>query len=219
MARPVLDPTTAHTAASCSVSYRLLDPVIQNFGYVINEDALLPADLVLVANGGGKGSIAIETAQRQGGFEAEHARWTHVALYIGGDRVVEATPWHGVRVGTLSTAMFGRPALIRRIINPELSVETRYQIIIHAMQEIGGSYSVAKVPPLAWAAFRRTLWRRSLGGDDQSLRLCSSLVRRAHLSAAEIDIAPGITGIVWPADLSRSKRLADVDVGWVKLAR
>lgn len=185
---------------------------------MIDEEALLPADLVLVANGGGKGSATIEKAQRQGGFEAEHARWTHVALYIGGDRVVEATPWHGVRVGTLSSAMFGRPALVRRIINPEPSIETRYQIIIHAMQEIGGSYSIASVPALGWAALRRTLWRRLPARDDQSLRLCSSLVRRAYLSAAEIDIAPGITGIAWPADFSRSKRLTDVAVGWVKLA-
>lgn len=81
--------------ASRAIEYRVLDRRIRSFGYLPDEAELLPADIVLIASDGGKAPRWIEATQRRGGFAEDHARWTHAALYIGNDRVVEATPIGG----------------------------------------------------------------------------------------------------------------------------
>jgi len=200
------------------VTYRLLDNRVRSFGFTADEALLQPADLVLVAGNGTKGSTAIETAQRRGGFDTSHARWTHVAMYIGDDRVVEATPVAGVRVNALSNVLFQRPTLVRRVDDAALSQEARFRVIVHAMQELGQPYSLGVIPKLAWWAWKGRWWQRQSSSDEQDLTICSSLVRRTYLSAANINVAPDATDLTWPADLSLSKRLVDVPVGWVRIA-
>lgn len=218
MTRPVLDPDGAPCNALRTVHYRLLNKRIRSFGYTPDEAAMEPADLVLVADSGAKGSAAISEAQRRGGFGAQHARWTHVAMYIGDDRVVEASPTDGVRVNALSSVLFRRVALVRRVEKPTLSLEARYRVIIHAMHELGQPYSLGVVPELAWWALRGRWWRRPSRSDDQALTICSSFVRRTYLSATNINIAPQAINLTWPADLSISERLVDVPVGWVRVS-
>lgn len=204
---------------SGTVTYRLLDDRIRRFGQVADESRLQPADLVLLGLADAKASRLIEAAQRRGGFDSQHAQWTHVAMYIGDDRVIEATPADGVRVNALSDVMFRRPSLVRRVVHAELPLEARFRTIIHAMHEIGRPYSLGIVPGLGWRAWRRRVWRPGSGPDILGMTICSSLMRRAYLSGAELDIAPHATGVTWPADLSMSPRLADVPIGWVRVAR
>lgn len=113
---------------------------------------------------------------------------------------------------------FGKVALIRRLLNPDHSIEWRYRVIVHAMQGLGRSYSLDAVPWLAWSAWRRRLWMVSPGVDPSSVAICSNVIRDAYLSAADANLVSNGAGVAWPADLSQSSRLSDVRVGWVKVA-
>lgn len=183
-----------------------------------DEAALLPADIVLIASDGAKVSRWIEATQRLGGFAEHHAIWTHAALYIGNDRVVEATPKGGVRVAPLSEVTLGGVALVRRLPSADPTIDWRYRIIVHAMQGLGQNYSLDAVPWLAWTAWRRRLWRPSPNVDPSTVTICSNVIRDAYLSAADANLVPNGAGVAWPADLSQSPRLVDVSAGWVKVA-
>lgn len=156
--------------------------------------------------------------QEYGGFHPDHARWTHASLYIGRGRLVEATPLGGVRVGLLVGMTFGRELLVRRrLSNPPLLMEQRYDIAVHALTGLRRGYSLDAVPRLAWHAWRRRLWEQDQRPDVGGVIICSTVVRNAYTTAIFTDLLPGMISVTWPADLSQTAELDDVPIGWAKI--
>ncbi len=177
---------------------------------------LLPGDVLLVA-GTSLVSRWICQVQTQGGFHSAHAPWTHAALYIGGGRVVEASPLGGVRVGSVAVATFRRCCLVRRRLDPPMKIEQRYEIAVNALTDLRRGYGLGAVPRLAFQAWRRRLWEHDWRPNVDGVIICSTIVRNAYSRALYIDLIPGMVGVAWPADLSQTTELADVPVGWVKV--
>ena len=179
---------------------------------------LVPGDVLLVS-GAGLLPRLIRHAQERGGFHPRHARWTHASLYIGRGRVVEATPFGGVRIGQLAAATFGRELLVRRrVTTPDLVTEQRCTIAIEALTALRRGYSLTEVPRLAWQAWRGRLWSHDQRPNIGSVTICSTVVNNAYMTAVYTDLAPGIVGVLWPADLSLTDALTDIPVGWVRVA-
>ena len=194
-----------------------MPPDIRQFGYVPDTQKLLPGDVLLVT-GTGLVPHLIRKAQVHGGFHPDHARWTHAAVYIGSDRLVEATPFGGMRVGQLARTTFRRELLVRRRLdNSSLRMEQRYDIAIHALTFLRRGYSFGAVPRLAWQAWRRQLWKPDQRPDIRRVTICSNVVRNAYATAIYTDLLPGVIGVIWPADLSQTTELNDVQIGWVRV--
>jgi hypothetical protein len=184
---------------------------------VPDAQVLLPGDVLLVT---GTGLVPqwIRLAQEHGGFHTDHAHWTHTALYIGRGRLVEATPLGGVRIGLLVGMTFGRELLVRRRLpDPPLSMEQRYDIAIHALTSLRRGYSLGSLPRLAWRAWRRSLWQADQRPDVGGVVICSTVIRNAYTSAIFTDLLSGVIGVAWPADISQTEELSDVPIGWVKV--
>lgn len=194
-----------------------MNPEIRRFGYVPDARALLPGDVLLVT-GTGPVPQLIRRVQEYGGFHPDHARWTHISLYIGRGKLVEATPFGGVRVGQLASMTFGRELLVRRrLANPPLAMADRYDVAMHALTALRRGYSLDSVPRLAWQAYRRKLWQHDQRPDVSSVTICSTVVRNAYTTAIFTDLLPGMTGVTWPADLSLTPELSDVPIGWARI--
>jgi hypothetical protein len=193
----------------------VLTPKIRQFGYIPNTQNLQPGDVVLVT-GNNLAAWLIRTAQERGGFHPDHARWTHAALYIGNGLIVEATPRGGVSVGQFVDMTFSREILVRRRLaaQPPFATEQRLLVAIQALTGLRAGYSLTSVPSLAWQAMRGVLWRTS---HVRGVTICSTVVRDAYTTAPHIDLVPGQTGVIWPADLSLTPELDDVVVNWVKV--
>lgn len=213
--RSVLDPATAKDHQWPERDIRLVPEIIRTFGYIPDDEMLLPGDVVLVTPGSAVARL-IQSAQRKGGFSPAHAMWTHAALYIGRGQIVEATPFGGVRVTRLLDMTFGRKILIRRH-TATSNLLTRYQIAIEALTELHRGYSFSAVPRLAWLALRHEIWRNDHRPNIDAVTICSTLVRNAYARAARLDPLPLVTGMVWPADLSQTSELCDTPIGWIKL--
>lgn len=153
----------------------------------------------------------------QGGFDREHARWSHAALYIGGGRIVEATPFGGVRVGRLVDMTFDRHLLVRRRLDEALTMESRYAIVVDALTGLRRGYSLGAVPRLAWRSWRRQLWAPDRRPDVGGVVICSTVVRNAYTTSIAVDLVPGTISVTWPADLSHTAELEDVEIGWVQI--
>jgi hypothetical protein len=134
---------------------------------------------------------------------------------------VEATPLGGVRVGLLVSMTFGRELLVRRRqAVPPLAMEDRCGIAIHALTGLHRGYSLSAVPSLAWQAWRRKLWEDEKRPEVRRVTICSTVVRNAYTTAISTDLLPGVTGVTgvtWPADLSKTTELSDVPIGWAKV--
>lgn len=218
MARPILDPLAAQDANWPEISFRVLNQNIRAFGYVPDDTALLPGDVLLVT-GHGLAGRWIAQAQRRGGFADDHCQWTHAALYVGSGRVIEATPSGGVRIGLMVETCFNRRLLVRRRTADDIRLEHRYQIVIEALTALRRGYSLGVVPSMAWQAFRQTLWQPTSQRRNTLVRICSTVVGNAYSTAINLNLLPGQPGgVVWPADLSHSKELTDIQIGWLKVS-
>lgn len=171
---------------------------------------------MVLVTGDGPVPKLIRRAQERGGFHPDHARWTHIAVYIDRGLLVEATPFGGVRVGQLVDMTFGRELLVRRRSTP-LTLEDRYRIAVYALTGLRRGYSLASLPRLAWQALRSTLWQVDHRPDIRNVTTCSTVVRNAYATALTTDLLPGQVGVAWPADLSQTVELDDVPMGWVRV--
>ena len=49
--------------------------------------------------------------------------------------------------------------------------------------------------------------------------ICSTLVGDAFAESAQVDFRPRSIGAAWPADLSYTDKLADAEIGWVRVRK
>lgn len=198
-----------------------LSPTEVEMGKVIDLHGLLPGDLILVS--------AIEQqfvghmirqVQEKGGFLPEHARWEHAAMYIGQGVIIEATR-KGVKRAMLSK--FAKDHRIRVRRDGTLSIEERYQLVVHALTLSDTPYNFIDIVKL---------WRKSRFGfgnvaEKQSSRLgpqypksatiCSQLYADCYVNVTSKVLGKLRDGISTPAALSATDTLADVKLQWLSI--
>lgn len=144
----------------------------------------------------------------------KHSRWTHAAIFLSDDFVVEASPITGVAQRTLYVDIPDKILRIRR--QPALTEIERYRVALRALRMLGARYSYGAAISTGWYLLNG-LWSEpsitSLGPV-----ICSNVfsdaysdVTRKLLSGCPIDFP------VTPAHLSATPDLQDIQVGWLKL--
>ena len=189
---------------------------VRRFGYVPDLTGCLPGDLILFRshhpNITGR---TIAAAQLAGGINAEHSRWTHAAIFLSDDFVVEASPITGVAQRTLYADIPDKILRIRR--QPALTEIERYRVALRALRMLGARYSYGAAISTGWYLLNG-LWSEPSITSLGPAVICSNVfsdaysdVTRKLLSGCPIDFP------VTPAHLSATPDLQDIQVGWLKL--
>jgi hypothetical protein len=206
----ILDPEVEGSVGTIS----LPDPkphTIRRFGRFPSTDLLYPGDLLLFSAVKPElTSRLIASAQMRGGFANEHARWTHAAVYVGRNYVVEAVE-KGVQYERLYGYVGGHRLRARR--DPDLSVEQRYEIVIQALTRIRERYSYGALPRLMWGSVKG-YWNQNPGLENTSAVICSQVYADSYALVTSKLVVPGMSGNVKPCDLSVTPHLNDVKLEW-----
>jgi hypothetical protein len=209
----VVDPNNRGTLVD-DAAFSPIPPKAREFGFVPNFRDCLPGDLILfrrvVSDIFGR---SIAHSQRD--FGPEHAQWTHAAVYLYDDLVVEAVPFRGVRTRSLYTDIPSRILRVRR--RDDLSESIRYKIALRALSMLGSRYSLAAALSIGWRMGVGT-WNRFGALNFGPVIICSKVfhdafveITRSLLQGCSID-SP-----VTPAHLSATTDLRDVPIGWISL--
>lgn len=129
--RPILDPLKIGPVIG-DTSVSILPKDVRKLGHAPAIEQLLPGDLLLFSPiHANFVSSRIAHAQERGGFHAEHALWTHAAIFLYDDVIVEALPIRGVVQNSIYVRVPNHRILIRR--NPRLDERIRYRIALRAL--------------------------------------------------------------------------------------
>lgn len=225
MPRPVLRHAEAAGRDWPLAGFARLPEGIPANGHTPDSGALLPGDIIMSTTPGVTSGIIRETQIRMRYLD-EHAAWSHVALFLGGGRlidgsrdpdgalVIEAVPDQGVRISTLVAHALGRDLLVRRVRGIGDDYETRHRIVVAALAFLGQGYSLRAAGDLGLTAWLDRVANPLRAGVVSEI-LCSNFVRNAFIKAG-FDIVPGTIGNVWPVDMSASAKLDDVAIGWLR---
>jgi len=225
LSRPVLRHSEVGAGEWPVAGFARLPEGVSADGFTPDSSALLPGDIIMSTTPG-RTSGAIRETQLRMRYLDEHAVWSHVALFLGGGRlidgsrdpdgalVIEAVPDQGVRINTLVSHTLGRDLLVRRVRGIGGDYETRHRIVVAALAFLGRGYSLRAARDLGLDAWLDRVPNPLKAGVVAEM-LCSNFVRNAFIKAG-FDIVPGALGNVWPADLSASAKLDDVAVGWLR---
>jgi hypothetical protein len=163
-------------------------------------------------------SWAIAKAQRRAGFSAEHASWTHAAVFLYNKTVVEALPLRGVTVSSLYDYVLDHDIKIRRA---RVSPEAALTIALRASTTLGSQYAV-------WSAI--SLGRQLWGGLWNPIRtpilfvgrklICSKVFYDAYAETTERQLREFredcFRGCISPAHLSATNDFENVDIPWLR---
>jgi hypothetical protein len=185
---------------------------VRKFGYVPNFRECLPGDLILFCDAA-PGFISHHISEAQSDFSPQHAQWTHAAVYLFDNQIVEAVPalCSGVRCRSLYGDVLKRILRVRRRKN--LSDEVRYKVALSALTMLGTRYSFKTALQIALRVSRGQL-------DQMGIPqvICSEVFFDAYADITRHFLREcPIKQRVAPAHLSATPDLYDVAVGWIKI--
>jgi hypothetical protein len=216
MPQLTIDPRNIPEALSDTVSITPILPRARDFGCVPDLRRCEAGDLVLSFSiSPNFAESQIIRAQTQAGFSADDSRWTHVAVFLYQDFVLEAVPWEGVITRSLYSDIPDSVLRVRR--RPDLRVEEKYKIAMCAQRMLGTRYDISAALSLGWRSRFKRMWNRDWRPSFKAAVICSQVVYDAH---AEITLGL-LQGCplrdVMPAHLSATSGLEDIYIPWVKL--
>jgi hypothetical protein len=176
----------------------------------------MPGDLVLSkAISPGWVERRISNAQTLAGADPEHSCWTHAAVFLYEDFIVEAVPWRGVITRTLYSDIPESILRVRR--RPNLQSDERYKIALCALRMLGSRYNIDAVLSLGMRSISG-LWNRSWVPQMSRVAICSKVFHDAHLEITRTLLKDCPIGdLVMPAHLSATSDLEDVEIPWLRL--
>jgi hypothetical protein len=219
-----LDP--AHARAQAAGAAKLPERFRQRiaeqtfkFGFTPDFEALRPADIVLARSRSmfDFGGLLTAHGQRRKGVGARHAFWSHAALYLGNNRVVEAMP-PSIRIWNLSDYTPSHFLMFRRYAPPraggELSDAERLDVCMEACSRVGKPYARRQVLEIARDAILAPKAKPlDVRTDDEFI--CSHLIFESFFFAIGASLAtPVAASLVRPADLAASPALTTLQIGW-----
>jgi hypothetical protein len=214
-ARPVLDPRNIiRIDGQASVS--ILPPDLRGLGYAPAVDQLMPGDLLLFKPvGSSLVSRNIARAQMQAGFAASHAEWTHAAIVLYDDVMVEAVPWSGVVQKSLYGRISDHVTLVRR--NPTLDDRTRYRIALRALGMLNRRYDHGGALLLGWDLLKG-LWSEVDLTANRQIVICSQVYADAHGEMADKRLKDcPYRAATTPAHLAATPDLDDIAINWRRI--
>ena len=186
------------------------------FGFVPDFRACKPGDLILTRNVE-PGVICRSISSAQGGFSQEDAQWTHAAVFLIDDLVVEAVPFKGVRTHSLYADIPRKVFRVRRY--PSLSDDERFKIALFAQALLGRRYSLPKAFAYGWER-QWGIWDPVGASMFGRGIICSKVFYDACLQVTRnaLEGCPASGQVVTPAHLSVTPTLQEVAVGWIALS-
>ena len=185
-------------------------------GRVPDVTRCLPGDLILSQHTRpSRTSRIVSRMQSHVGFQEDHRQWTHAAIFLYDDFIVEAVPTSGVRTRTIYENISTTKLLVRRA--PQLSDTDRYKIALRALRMIGSQYSLFSI--IGWGLAKVT----GIISDERLPRVRSTIICSNVFFYAYAEITRNflagcpIDNRVLPAHLSATPDLEDVEVGWLTL--
>jgi hypothetical protein len=160
----------------------------------------------------------IVRAQTQAGFSPADSCWTHAAMFLYEDFILEAVPRKGVITRSLYEDIPTSVLRVRR--RPDLKDEERYKIALCAQKMLGTRYGVGAALSLGWTSIvTGGLWNRDWRPLFRSAVICSQVVYDAHAEITRKMLKGCLVNRdVMPAHLSATSDLEDISVPWVKLS-
>lgn len=213
MAQITIDPTN-RGAPVAAPTIGIIPPKVRKFGYVPNFRECLPGDLILFRSVSydffGR---SISRAQRS--FPDEDAQWTHAAVFLYDDRIVEAVPVGGVRTRSLCEDIPNRILRVRR--RQGLSESDRYKIALRALSMLGSAYSLNAALSIGWRT-RLGIWDRIGVPNFGPVIICSKVFHDSYIDITR-SLLQGcsIDSPITPAHLSATTDLQDIAIGWIQL--
>src|SRR5262249_42955083 len=143
------------------------------------------------------------------------AQWTHAAVFLSDDQIVEAVPWHGVRTRSLYTEVPHRVLRFRR--RQQLDDANRYQIAMRARAMLGSRYSFSEAIKLGGRA-KLGMWDRWGAMAFGGVTICSTVFSDAYLDITRslLEGVP-VDRVATPAHLSATSDLVDINVYWMEV--
>jgi hypothetical protein len=209
----IIDPAQ-HGDPVATARATVLPPHVRQFGYVPDFSRCMPGDLIL-SSSSAPGFIdrQIEHTQRLIGLADEHARWTHAAVFLYEDFVVEAVPNGGVVTRSLYQDIPTSILRVRRC--PNLQNEDRYKIALCAQRMLGSRYDTT-IAISAGLRVRFNAWNRYWFRVARPTIVCSKVFYDAHVEITRRLLADcPLDDLVTPAHLSATNDLEDIDVPWL----
>jgi hypothetical protein len=211
----VIDPSKA-VAGNGTLSKKTLPDAARKFKLVPDVKELRPGDLILMRyKNPGCASRLIAYAQNRAGFGQDDSRWTHAAIHLYDDFLVEAVPFHGIRTRTLYLDVPYRELRVRRRLR--LKEIERHKIALRALRLIGSRYSHLSALRMGWGMLSG-LWNENSARRLDTVVICSNAFSDAYADVTQSVLSGCPIGeSVLPAHLSATDALTDIDTGWVSV--
>jgi len=197
-------------------AFAQISPEARQFGYVPDLEYCKAGDLIL------SHSVArdyIETGiintQLKAGLAEDDSRWTHAAVYLYEDFILEADPKLGVRSRSLYSDVPGSCFRVRRRQN--LKEADRYKIALCAQRMLGMRYDLGAALSLGLRARVSEMWNRYWAPRMKKEIICSQVFYDAYAEITRHFLSSCPTHGVMPAHLSATSDLEDISVPWLKI--
>src|SRR5262249_23130032 len=180
MSQIIIDPTRKPRTTGGTVSITPIPNKARQFGFVPDLRRCKAGDLILSCSvKPGFLERHIYCIQTRAGFSAEDSRWTHAAVFLYEDFIVEAVPLRGVISRTLYSDIPESVLRVRR--SPGLHDNERYKIALCAQRMLGTRYNIKAALSLGWRAFLSGMWDRAWFPSINSVIICSKVFYDAHV--------------------------------------
>lgn len=174
----------------------------------MHPEALEPGDLLLFSDQAKNPVMSLQAIVG----DTKDLRWTHAAIFLGGQAICEAIPNEGVVVTSVYERLLKKKQRMRARRSPHHSREERARIASQALHYLGVSY------PGLDGLVRRWLEGSPINADLDSSVLCSELYHRIFTLTLRSNLGALFAGtVITPAWLSQCENLEDVSMSWVTI--